>query len=491
MASTQIVKPDLPQTVVKWIGTSAIRISPTTNEIVAIPIVHDWGPIIGEAGAVELATDLTQWENLYGNGDSAGRDAAIEAFLGMNVPGGGGAGGIYTPRMATGAAAAATLARSNTTPAVALTLTARYKGTRGNRVSIAIEQDPVTVANDRLRLMFDGVTVETYSYLKTDIATLAALINTRPSRFVTAVANVTGVALSATAGVTLAGGNDGAVVTATEWAAAQSALEFKNFGFFAPYNLTDTAVKAQLVTWLQGMADSMRPFRMVTGGAAAESLSAVQTELLSGTLRNEHHIRFGVGTWHDDVLNKDLSTAQLAPRIAGVLAARGRKSALTNALLGGLHLVGATGPTAADLVQGRDLGVTMIKRISNDNAELAISQGVTTFISKTTVGKPYEFFSEPRIVGLLDEVQRRITTWGDDVVVGDLTVTDDTRREVGKEVTKILEEYESEGTAQLGTSFVNVVNTDNDPTLSDTIPFQFGFKPARTANFLIGEGRIS
>lgn len=491
MASTQIVKPDLPSTIIKWVGVEVTRIPPTTNEVVAVPMTHDWGPLITDADGTALYTNLTEWENVYGNSDTPGRTAAVEAFLGMNVPGGGGAGGIYTPRMATSSAAAATISRNNTTPAAAITLTARYKGTRGNRLSVAIEQDPVITANDRLRVMLDGVTLETYSYVKTDIAALVSLINTRPSRWLTATQVITGVALSPTAGASLAGGDDGATLTAAEWAAAQAALEFKNFGILAPYNLTDTTIKAQLVTWMKAQADVMRPFRMVTGGAAGEALSAVQTELNSGTLRDEHHIRFGVGTWHDDVLNKDLSTAQLAPRIAGILAARGRKSALTNALLGGLHLVGATGPSASDLVVGRDLGVTMLKRVSNANAELAVSQGVTTFISKTTAGKPYAFFSEPRIVGLLDEVQRRITEWGDDVIIGDLTVTDDTRREVSKEVTKVLEEYEGEGTAQTGTSFVNVINTDNDPQLSDTIPFQFGFKPARTANFLIGEGRIS
>lgn len=493
MPSTQIVKPDLPQTVIRWIGTAATRILPTTNQIVAIPIVHDWGPMLGDTDGMQLFTTLTDWENVYGNGDTPGRDAVVNAFVGMNVSDGGGAGGVYSPRMATGAAAAAAVTRQHTGAVNAITLTAKYKGVRGNNLTIAIEADPVTAANDRLRIMYLGVTVETYSYLRTDVAALVALVNGRPSRWVTAVMLVTGTALGTTASTALTGGNDGAVLTATEWAAATSALAYKEFGYFAPFNLTDSTIKQQLMTWVQVQANAMRPLRMVTGGAAAEVLSAVQTELAlaSGALRDEHHVRFGVGTYHDDVLNKDFSTAQLAPRIAGVLAARGRKSSLTSALLGGLHVVGSTGPSDSDLLVGRDLGVTLLKRISHPEAELAVSQGVTTFISKTTAGKPYEFFSEPRIVGLLDEILRRITTWGDDVVIGDLMVTDDTRREVGKEVTKILDEYEAEGTARPGTGFVNVINTDADPALADTIPFQFGFQPARTANYLIGEGRIS
>lgn len=499
MAVTNIVKPDLPSSVIRWIGQAQTRIPPTTNATVAIPIVHDWGPMLGDSSApgipsgLEYYGSLQEWEGVYGNGDTAGHDAVTQAFLGMNVSDGGGAGAVITPRMATAGAAAASLTRQNTTPANAITLTAKYKGVRGNSITIVIEADPVTAANDRLRVQFNGATVEQYSYVRTDITNLAAQINGKPSRWVIASGVTSGVALTPTTGTVLAGGNDGSVVTTTEYAAAQQALENKNFGIFAPFNLTDVPTKVQLATWLTAQADvNQRPFRAVFGGAAAEAVAAAISELnTNASLRNEHIIRFGVGTFHDDVQNKDFSTAQLAPRIAGILAARGNGSALTSARLGGLHYTGGTGVLSSDLIAARDAGVTVLRRISDPEAELAVSQGVTTFISKSTPGKPYEFFSEPRIVGLLDDTLMRINTWGNSIVIGDLTVTDDTRREVGKEVKKILDEYETTGLAQAGSGFVNVFNTDNDPSLSDTIPYQFGFKPARTANYLVGEGRIS
>lgn len=496
----QFTKPELPDAVVRWVGTSQTVIQPSQNQIVAIPIVHDWGPSLSDTpdtvngipGGLQVFPSLPEWEAVYGQGSTAGRDAVIGAFLGMNVPGGAGAGGVITPRMITGSGAVATFIKQNATPANAITFTARWKGSAGNNISFAVEQDPNVAANDRLRLMFNGVTKEQYSYLKTDITSLAAAITLRPSRLVTATMSITGVALPYTAGTSLTSGNDGSSVTTTEYAAVQAALENKEFGVFAPFNLTDAPTKVQLVAWKQTMETAQKPFRMVFGGAAAEVLSAIQTELSSNpTLRDPGVIRFGFGTLHDDVLNKDMSTAQLASRIAGVIVARGERAALTSAELGGLHYVGSTGPLRSDIVAGRDSGITMLQKVSDPDTDLAVAHGVSTFISRTTVGQPYEFFSEPRIVGILYNLQRRITTWARKILVGDTTVSDDSRRELAKEIRKYLDEYEGNGLATPGSGFITVYNTDADPTMYDTIPYQFGFRPARTANYVLGEGRIS
>lgn len=502
--ATMIAKPDLPSSVVRWIGQDSPRVEPTTNETVAIIGTADWGPMgsdsesmptgasgISLAAGGETYPSLAEYEGVYGLGDSPLRDAVLQAFVGMNVPGGRGAGGVIPYRIAGAGVAAATLVRQNTTPTNAITFDALYKGTFGNRISIVIEDDPADASKDRVRVLVDGATKESYSYAQTDITSLVAQINTRPSRYIKATQQATGTALSPTTGTSLAGGNDGAAPTVTEYSTALTGLEFKNFAWLAAANLTDVPTKVTIATWVKQQADEMRPLRVVFGGAAGEATSAVVTELgTNAALRDEHVIRFGVGTIHDDVANKDFSTAQLAAWLAGVGAARGLKSSLTRALAGGKRYVGSTGPNTTDLKTGRDAGITMLRRVSHPEAELAVSQGVTTFISTTTAGKPYKFFSDPRIVGLLDNTVRRMTQWGDDVVIGDLTVTDQTRDEVRKEMLKILGEYEAEGLAQPGTSFVNVDPPD-DPTLDDAVPYVFGFKPARTANYLIGEGRIS
>lgn len=484
----QIVKPSLPSTVVRFTGDATTRILPSFNQVIAVPVVHDWGPLGADSGGADPVLSFAEFEAKFGTGDTAGRTAVMGAFNGMGLAdqGGGGAGGVIPYRMATAAAAASTVALQNTTPANALTLTALYKGTRGDDLDVIIEDDPVDATKDRLRLLFRGATVESFSYLATDVTALAAAITNRPSQYIVPSAVTSGTAL--THGTfSLAGGNDGLTLSSTEWQAALDALEFAEFGIFAPYDLTDAPVKAQIFSWLQTMGSEMRPVRAVFGGVAGESLDDAIADAAS--LRDPHVIRFGVGTYHDDLVDKDLSTSQLAARIAGVLSARGTKSALTRAPLGGLSLVGSTGPTTDELIAGRDAGVTMLRRVSSAVADLAVSQGVTTFVDQAAEGMPYVLFSEPRIVGLFDNIIREMVQWGDDVVIGSLPVTDDTRGLVRKQVSKILNGLESDGLAELGSSFVTVDPPD-DPALADAIPYDFGFVPTRTANYLIGNGRV-
>jgi len=491
--ATAFLKPQLPSTAVDFRGDETLSIAPNGNEVVAVVGPASWGPVNAApslAGGRSVYLSLSEFERDFGTADTPLRTAVVGAFSGMGLPGQGGAGGVIPIRAATSAAAAASKTLQNTTPAAALTLTAKYKGVDGNQLSYVVEDDPVIAGKDRLRILFRGIEVERFSYNQTDITGLRDAINNRPSAYVVASAATSGTALAPTTGSAFTGGNDGAVLTATEYLAAQAILEFQDFGIFAPAGLTDVSVKVQLAAWNRQMAEEMRPFRMVFGGAAGEDIDDVIAELSSNpTLRDPHIIRFGVGTWHDDSLNKDLGTAELAPRLAGVLAARGLKSSLTRADFATLSPVGNLVPTTQELVQGRDQGITMLRRVSSERTTLAIAQGVSTFTSTTTEGRPFRLWSEPRLVGLFDATIRRIVKWGDDVVIGDLPVNDDTRNLVRKEVGKILAEYEGNGLAEPGTQFI-VVDPPNDPNLDDTIPFEFGFKPTRTANYLIGQGRV-
>lgn len=475
-----IPKPDLPGSALGWIGEEVKSVPPSFNEVVAIVGVHDSGPL----NIPRLYPSFAAWEAVNGNGDTPGRDAVLGAFHGMGVPGGGGAGGVMWYRAGTAAAAAATRILTNTNAAAnALTLTALYKGVRGNSVSVVHEDDPAVTANDRLRVLFNGATVEKYSYVAGDVASLVSAINLRPSAWVTAAQIVTGVAL--THGTfALTGGNDGAVLTAAEWLAAQNALEYKDFGLFAPFNVTDPTIKAQLRAWVQTQALEQRPFRAVFGGAAGETVTDAITD--AGLVRDEHIMRFGVGTYHDDMLGKDVSTAQLAPRIAGILAARGLKSSATRAEVAGLTIVSGA-PATDELKALRDAGVMALRRTASVNADLVIAQGVTTFNSKVTAAKPYDLWSDARIIGLLDYFQRRMTAWGDEFIVGDVTVSDDSRAEVRKEVQNLINELIADNLVKPGTDTVSV---QPDPSIPDGIPYEFGFQPTRTANYLIGQGRI-
>ncbi len=495
MEASSFVKPENPGVSITFVGERIQRPAPSFASVVAIPIVHDWGPLGSDGedlGGGKLLTTFGEFEGLYGTGDTPGRDAVLGAFNGIGLPGQGGAGGVIPYRMAAPARAKATRAINNTTPAAALTLTAKYHGARGNDLSYVIDDDPQDAAKDRLRLLFRGVVVETYRYTAADINALAASINVT-SKWVTAVANISGVALTQGTN-SLTGGNNGDTLTITEWQAALEALEFRDFGLFAPYNLVDATIRAAVFSWIQGMEAQMRPVRSVFGGPAGETLADAITR--TATIRDPHIVSLGVGTYHDDVLGKDVSTAQLAPRLAGVLAARGDASALTYAELAGLHAVGETNPSNIELKPAADAGVTVLRRTSDPDAELIVARGVTTFIDPAVPARPLDVFSEPRHVGIMDTFIRRMKLWADKNVIGDLTVTDDTRAAVRSEGRKIIDDLMTRNLILPGNPALDIeppfidVPALADPALADAIPFTFGWHFARTANFVIGQGRV-
>lgn len=490
MSANLIVKPDLPGTSIQFIGDPTQRVLPGAGSTVMIPVVGNWGPLGSELTDLTPLTSQSEVDAIYGSKDSPLRVATVEAFLGQNTPGAYGAGGVIPYRMATGSAAKATITLNNTagTPAPAIRLDAIWTGTFGNDLKAVIDDDPITTGSHRLRIQLNGATVETYSYVETDVQSLKDQITNTPSKYVTVNASpfVTGTSLEAGT-FSFAAGNDGASVTSTEWLAALDGLEFAQAGIFAPYDLTDAGIKASILSWIRTLEEEQRPVRGVFGGALAESLSTAITD--AALMRDPHVIRFGVGSYYDAVLDKTLSTSQLAPRIAGILSARGEKSALTRALLGGLTVVGSAGPSSDDLKLGRDAGVTMARRVSHPDSQLAISQGVTTYIDKTQTAKPYEIWSEPRFIGIFDRLIRDLAAWGDDKIVGDVPVNDDTRREVRLQVGSKLADLERDGLATPGESYV-ICDDPNDPELADAVPFEFGFRPTRTANYLIGVGKV-
>lgn len=489
--STSFVLPENPGVAISFVGERVQRPAPSFSQVVAIPIVHDWGPLGTDLENMDPKLTLAQFEGEYGSGDTEGRTAVVGALNGVGLLGQGGAGGVIPFRMAGASKAKATRIIQNTTPATALTLTAKYHGTRGNDLGTIVDDDPQDATKDRLRITFRGAVVETYRYAPTDITALAAAINLS-SKWVTAVADLSGVALTQST-LAFAGGDNGATLTLAEWQDAWDALEFANFGIYAPFNLVDTAILAAQHTWVQLMAQEMRPIRAVIGGPAGETLAQAITR--TAPLRDPHVISLGVGTYHDDLLDKDLSTAQLAPRLAGVLAARGEDKALTYAEVAGLSVVGSSGPTTQELRPAADAGVTVFRRESDLDAELVVSRGVTTYIADTQ-SMPKAIFSEPRMIGIMDNFIRNMKRWAARNVIGDLTVTDDTRAAVRSEGTRLLNDLltrqlilPGDGTATNPRPYFITLDTD-DPALEDAIPFQFGWKFARTANFVVGQGRV-
>lgn len=500
------VKPDLPGTKITFTGAKAPRILPAAADTVAIPIIADWGPVgadppgsQGRDGGPQECTSFSEYTGLFGDSDTPGRTAVAGAFAGQGLPGQPGAGAVLVYRMAGTSAAAATISilATGTGGAATLQLDAKYVGSRGNRISYTLDADPTTPTNDRLRIYLDGVLQETYTYTAPNLAALAAAINLR-STLVKATALVLDTApakrlLATTNPVPLATGDDGATVTSADHIAALAGIQYKQFGIVAPYDLTDASILAAYLSWVQTMSDNSQPVRLVVGGAAGETVDAAITRSLS--LADPHVVNVGGGTFHDDLLDKDLSTSQLAPRIAGILAAKSEEHSLTFAKLGGLHVV--VGNADDEVKAAINNGVTVIAPTSSPDADLRIEKGVTTYTGDTDT-MPQDVYGDPRLIGVMDAYVREMKTWGDDNVIGNLPVNDDTRNLVRGKARQLQDDMLTAGlllpanpTAKPPIPAPWVVCEDpGDPSLADAIPYTFGWTFAKTANYIIGNGTV-
>lgn len=493
-----IVKPVRPGTVIKFVGQTVPRVLPSIADIVAVPLVHDWGPIYsdaggadGSAGGFQLVSDLQTFDGLFGDSDTEGRRAVMMALDGQGTAGPG-AGSVLVARMAAASAALATVTIQNTTPAAALRLDGKYKGARGNLVSYTKGTDPNVAGNDLLRLYLDGAdSGERYSYPAADLASLAAQINLS-SHLVTATVLVDGVALTNTGaapGVSLAGGDSGLALTAADWTNVLAGLESQRFTILAPYDLTDAPTIASIVAWVQGRSDADQPIEYLSGGDAGDTIA---TAVARAAAANDPHVlTLGVGTYHDDLVGQDLTTSQLVPRIAGILAARGEDRSLTFAKLPMLHAVGTSAPPDASIQTAIQNGVTVLSASVSADADLKIEKGLTTWTSTNDPSRPLAIFSDPRLVRIMDLYVRAMKEWGDDNVIGSGAVNQDLRDAVRSKGRALQDDLEARGLVVPGTSFINVQNTDNDPTLSDSIPYDFGWQFAKTALYVFGNGRIS
>jgi hypothetical protein len=474
-----------PGTKIEFIAERQPGVLPSFAEIVAVPFEHDWGPI----DTPILCGSFPEFVQNFGDGATPGRDAVAMAFNGQQFLGAAGAGAVLAYRMAVTSggtqAVAATVALQNTTPATALTLTAEHKGAYGNRLSVVVRDNPANVAQDIFEIRVDGLVRERYIYANTDINGLRDQINA-VSRYVTAVANVNGVALAVTAGTALANGVNGVPLTATEWNRMLGNIENQRFAILAPYDVTDAGIQASILATVRVMADAGNPIMALLGGGVGDTVTAAIAR--AATMNDPHVIMLGHGVYRDTVLAKDLTTSQLVPKVAGVLAARGEQRALTFAKLGSLVVAaGSAAPEHDEIIAAIEGGVTVLSRATSADAELKIERGMTTFTTKNDPARAFKVFSDPRLVRIMDNFQRGMQEWGDDLVVGETAVNDNSRAAVRGEATRRMTDLEDRGLIVPGTGFVSV---QEDPLIPDAIPFEFGWVFAHTTNYIRGRGRV-
>lgn len=489
MGGAAVTLPANPGTYITLFGQRATRPTASVAETVAIPIVADWGPLGSEE--IVKSENFGEYESAYGDSDTPGRDAVLGAFIGTGVAGMAAAGAVKTYRMATGSAAKAKLVIKNTHEAAenALEVLARYTGSRGNRISVKVAVDAVDSNKHRLSVLFDGIVKESFGYAKANIAEAAEKINNANSPFITAVSLKSGTTLATTAGTALASGNDGSTLTSTQWLQATEALEFEDFSVFAPFDCTDQSIVASLFSWTVSQSEEMRPVFSVFGGETGEELTEAIERVAE--IEDPHVVAIGGGDYHDAFLDKDVTTSQLAPRIAGILAGLGEEKSLLNVPVAGLKQIGTSLISPDELATATEHGVTVFRRTTIPEAELVIANGITTFTDDSDPNRPLELFSDPRIVRVADLFIRRMKQWGDKNIVGPTTVTEETEAAVrdrgNSEIAELVRRnLILPGVTEDERPFFRVIDSGGLPA----IVFQFGFMFARTTKYLIGQGMV-
>lgn len=408
------------------VGTVA-QVIPAQGPTAAILFTHDWGP----SNQVVRVNSFQEFQAVYGPSDNTqGYRAVKQAFQGEGLPGVGGAGSVLALRVAASAKAKATRILQNTTPATAVTLTARYDGTYGNNLKATVQDYASNASYSELILKLGTVEVERYLFLDADQNGLAADINAN-SKWVTAAVNINGVAMKAdgtTIDLAFTGGNDGSTLAIGDYTAAWALLEVERFAVLAHADLTDTPTVASLKAWADGQNAIGRRFRVVIGGAAGEGASTANTR--STTQNDPVIINLGIGTYTDATLGSggtalDISTAQLAPRLAGILCARGEGQSATFARLFGLTI--KVGPTQSEILTAFDAGTTVISRDSHATAPTRIEKALTTYTTKTDATKPYLIFRNPKFVGTMMGIENDLTQIAEEKFIGKLPVNDKSR----------------------------------------------------------------
>lgn len=428
-------RPERPGVYTNFEAVIPTTINPSAGSIVAIPLVHSWGPF----KEFTLLNSYSEFLSIFGSGDTAGHRAVRQAFLGEGLPGRGGAGAVLAYRFGTEAAKAAKVLKNTAgSPENAITLTAVYEGTVGNNLRVTTRDHAADNTKNEL-LLFNGTTLlETYVYTDANITSLGEQINANSS-WVTATVTKSGTGLAVVSSQALTEGKDGDNPKKAAWTEMLESLSTQRFGLVAPYLLTDATVgdgdasdvHASLNTWISEMNATGHRSMLVVGGELDEEM--LDANERSAAFNDPNVVNLGYGSYTDENLIDEttgsprvLSTAELAPRLAGILAAKGEALSATFARFQGLKLT--NGPVESDILVAFDGGTTVLSSDSNADAPVRVEKSLTSYTTDTDVTVPYPIYRNPKFVLTMQGLERELQEYAESNVIGQLPVNDKTRQ---------------------------------------------------------------
>jgi hypothetical protein len=466
MSFSKANRPKLPGAYINFENLEVTTIPAQPGAVVGLTFTHDWGP----ANQAVRVASFGEFQAVYGRADNThGYRAARGAFQGEGLQGRGGAGEVVAYRMCGSAAAKATKTINKVGGGAGITLTARYEGTRGNDLVATVTDDSTGID---LLTIYDGTTeLERFYYAETTPTVLAAEIN-ETSDWITASGAADGFALDQATDGALTGGNNGTTLVAGDYTTALDDLSVFEFGVYADANLTDNTIQSSnLVTWLETLDEAGKGRMAVVGGPIGETLG--QAIARSAPISSPFVVSLGVGTVEDETLGPSqtalqVSTAQLAPRVAGILAARGEYQSITAARIVGAEII--SGASTDEQDDAFDAGVVVLARDSHSVAPVNLRFGLSSWTSDDAEGdgtKPYLIYRQPKYVMTMQGMTRDLLRFAVEEIIGLRPINDDTRQAVLAEVKRGLAERENLGVIQPGWT----CGIDQDPPPTDEDEF--------------------
>lgn len=441
--------PKRPGAYTNFVAQATARIIAPLSGIVALPIVTDWGP---EAEVVP-SNSVGEFKSIFGDStDTAGYRAVYQAFKGEGVAGRGGAAQLLVLRMIGSAGKQALVKLEDTEAGETFTVKAKYKGSKGNDLSVAVEVNALDEAKQDFIVYLEGSEVERWTFAKAEPSVLAEKLEGSDWVEIEVTAEKE---LEVAETTSLTEGNDGSELEKEDWTNALALIAVKRFSVFVPYDLSDEEVRTEIDTWQAGLNEKGKRFTTVFGGEEAGGAEGLEeAEERSEALDDENVVNCGAFRVKDSqIVNAsnepiELNASQFAPRVAGVIAATGGTAAVTFSRFIDVTLVSGISEDS-DFVSASEAGLLTLAEDSNELAPVRIEQDVTTYSSDTTA-KPKELFGKLKFVRTMQKLEMRFTEFAENEdIIGTLGVSPESREHLIGQYRKILrEEFETPGEIQ-------------------------------------------
>ena len=372
-------------------------------------------------------------EDMFGKTGSLVKLAA-QAFRG-------GAAEVKCLRIASSSAANAVATLDDSSSADALTLTAKYTGTRANSFTITVKDHPVPATGKLLEIAEGGVLVESHLITTNENDDIATLINASSAYVTAAIAGASGRALADVANVTMAGGNSGSALVAADYVTAQGTAANEAFDVYVQDDDTTAANQDAAGVWAVDQREDGHRFVVVHGGATNEAATAARTRAQS--FGNTSNIYVHPGFTDDDGV--EYSGQEAGARIAGMIAAKGFTRAITYS-----PVIGATKTNVSLSPSNVELHLEAgVLTLVSDGGAVRVSKGINTLTETGPIHNNLDSFRKIRTIRTLDAVENGLER-GARPYIGEVTNDADGRKSLEGAMSAFLDELVSGNAIQEG-----------------------------------------